>query len=201
MIATNIVVDIMTIMLALGVNMKDYPVAVQYGEIKRMTVIVLVALCVLAVTALLTWRTGVDIIDRATGRRFGLSARIMGSDAEIVKDHVRHGIVSTAALVAVTILVQMFMPPLGSTTLPLQSIVNDYQIKSIQVTGDSRSSLTSNGKSLVVDDVRGQTWTAKWMPSSGNVYIEGTIQVNGGRARIVASDGTSPALKGTHFDL
>jgi hypothetical protein len=188
--------------LAIGVDASKYPVAVQTGGIKRMIMLVLIIACVFAVTALITWKAGADLVDRATGREHKIMQTINTIDPGKIRDKVRNGILSTVILIAVTILTQMFLPPLGPTTIKFRDIVNEYEIKSISLaTTADKSVLTSNGDGIVVKDIKGGTYDAVWMPSSGNLTVRGTIQLNSGRVRIVANGGSSPALKKAHLDL
>jgi hypothetical protein len=190
------------ILAVIGVSKATYPIAVSTGGVKSTIVMILVIASLLSLVIVCTWRAMASIFDIATHQKYQIVNRIKNTDHDVIRDRSRVGVVATAGLITFTILIVMFLPNIGSSSVNFQDLVNTYEINEITLTGSTQNdALINGGHAVRVDNLRGQTFNVTWYPTTGSMKINGTLQINNGRARLVSSTGKEPSLKTNHYDL
>ena len=183
-----------------GISTTDYPVAVRTGTIRTTIIVVLAITCVAAIVALSMWRWLSGVIDSITGGRTDLHDRFEALDAGGMSTFRRRSVVGVAIGVMVTIVLAMILPPLGGYSLGFQQFLDHYEITSIHTTSKFDTDLLENGgSSFRVDDYESGSYPVEWIESGSDMQTKGTIQVLGGRARLVANDGSKPEVRRSTF--
>lgn len=176
----------------------EWPVTVQSGEIKKIIMIILIALCVIALLAIINWTQVPRLVDRLSKNKWGLEAKFNAMDGVTMSDYRRKSIIGTSILLVITMLTGMFLPAFGPETLSFSQFVDHYNIEYVKPTAKfDKSLLSSNGGKFRVDNSKNGVYPVIFKVTGADMESTGNIMLDQGKARL-APDRSGSGLKVTH---
>lgn len=173
----------------------SYPVGVRPSGIKTGIVVLLLVVFVIMTMAVSMWSRMPKMVDAITMGRTALVDRF--EDMKPEEDHalrVRY-VMITAFIGLLVLAAWLFLPQLGSSTLAFSQFSDKYQVTEVNPgDGFDRSLLNGSGSSFKISNDEHE-YPVEWIPDGSSLVKTGTIQVLNGKARLMGSDGSQPALK------
>lgn len=181
-----------------SVGAVEWPVTVQSGGIKTTIMVILIALCVIALLAIINWTQAPRLVDKITKNKWGLEAKFNAMDGVTLGDYRRKSIIGTSILIVITMLVGMFLPAFGQETLSFSQFTDHYNVEYVRPDVKfNRSLLSSNGGKFRVDNSKNGVYPVIFKVTGADMESTGNIMLDQGKARL-APDRTGSGLKVTH---